>query len=105
MTRILRAGAIPGEPAPPRMYRHRGCTDSLARCRRKGLVMDIHRPHVIVGKLLWACGFNVTDDHVVLFRPEDLVLAPDAKDHDVFGNKRPLDRGELDARLAGLGTA
>jgi hypothetical protein len=61
--------------------------------------------HVIVGKLLWACGFNVTEDHVVLFRPEDLVLAPDAKDRDVFGNKRPLGRGELDAKLAQLGIA
>jgi hypothetical protein len=61
--------------------------------------------HVIVGKLLWACGFNVTEDHVVLFRPEELVLAPDAKDRDVFGNKRPLGRGELDANLARLGTA
>src|SRR5262245_49949930 len=39
--------------------------------------------HVIVGKLLWACGFNVTDDYVVYFRPEDLVLAPDTVAKDV----------------------
>jgi hypothetical protein len=61
--------------------------------------------HVIIGKLLWACGFNVTEDHVVLFRPEELVLALDANDHDVFSNKRPLRRGELDAKLAAFGTA
>jgi hypothetical protein len=72
---------------------------------RPGNVEQETAAHVIVGKLLWACGFNVTEDHVVLFRPEELVLAPDAKDHDSFGNKRPLGRGELDARLAGLGTA
>lgn len=56
--------------------------------------------HVIVGKLLWACGFNVTDDYVVVFRPEDLVLAPDAKASDVFGDKHAFLRPELDALLA-----
>ncbi len=61
--------------------------------------------HVIVGKLLWACGFHVTDDYVVLFGPTDLVLAPDAVGKDVFGNKHPLGRAELDALLRTTGTA
>ena len=55
--------------------------------------------HVIAGKLLWACGFHVTDDYVVYFRPEDLVLAPGATAKDIFGDKHPLDRAELDATL------
>jgi hypothetical protein len=55
--------------------------------------------HVIVGKLLWACGFNVTDDYVVYFRPEDLVLAPDTVAKDVFGRKHPMRRSELDEIL------
>jgi hypothetical protein len=55
--------------------------------------------HVIAGRLLWACGFHVTDDYVVLFGPGDLVLAPDAKASDIFGDKHPLGRAELDALL------
>ncbi|HEX7843533.1 MAG TPA: hypothetical protein VF469_38935 [Kofleriaceae bacterium] len=61
--------------------------------------------HVIVGKLLWACGFHVTDDYVVRFGPADLVVAPDAKASDIFGDKHPLDRAELDALLRKVGTA
>jgi hypothetical protein len=57
--------------------------------------------HVIVGKLLWACGYNVTDDYVVTFTPDDLVLARDAVDEDVFGGEYPLDRAKLDEMLRG----
>jgi len=56
--------------------------------------------HVIVGKLLWACGYHVTEDFVVTLRREDLVLPPDAVVKDTHGNTRKLDRAELDARLA-----
>ncbi len=55
--------------------------------------------HVIVGKLLWACGYHVTDDYVVTFAPGDLVPARDAVTEDVFGNTRPLGRAELDEML------
>ncbi|HEX7842735.1 MAG TPA: hypothetical protein VF469_34920 [Kofleriaceae bacterium] len=55
--------------------------------------------HVIVGKLLWACGYHVTDDYVVTFTPGDLVLAHGAVDVDVFGNERPLGRAEFDDML------
>jgi hypothetical protein len=58
--------------------------------------------HVIVGKLLWACGFNVTEDFLVMFRTTDLVLAPDAVTKDLQGNKRPLDRAKLERDLAQL---
>ena len=46
--------------------------------------------HVIVDKLLWACGYNTTEDYVVTLRRSDLVLAPDAK----------VTREEIDADFA-----
>ncbi len=54
---------------------------------------------VIVGRLLWAAGYNVPEDHVVYFRASDLVLPPDAKVKDFFGNSRPLRRAEFDKLL------
>jgi hypothetical protein len=54
----------------------------------------------IVGRLLWAAGFNIAEDHVVYFRRSDLVLAPNAEIKDWFGNKRRLTRAELDKLLA-----
>jgi hypothetical protein len=56
--------------------------------------------HVIVGKLLWAFGFNVTEDFVVSLTRDDLVIAPDAVMTDQFGDKHPLDRAELERGLA-----
>ena len=67
----------------------------------KGLPEVETAAHVIVGKLLWACGYNVPQDLIVYFRPADLVLAPDAVIVDPLGDK-PLDREELDRRLADL---
>lgn len=55
---------------------------------------------VIIGRLLWALGYNVTDDYVVRIRKDDLVLAPDAKVKDPSGASFPLDERELAARLA-----
>lgn len=60
--------------------------------------------NIIVGKLLWACGFNVPEDFVVDLRREDLVLAPDAVMTDPLGNKQRLDRAELDRKLARIET-
>ena len=54
----------------------------------------------IVGRILWAAGYNVPEDHVVYFRAGDLRLAPDAKVKDVFGNARPLRQRELEEMLA-----
>lgn len=56
--------------------------------------------HVIVGKILWACGYNVTEDFIVHLRPEDLVIGRNSRISDVFGDKHPLERAELDRRLA-----
>jgi hypothetical protein len=55
---------------------------------------------VITGRLLWGLGYNVPEDHIVYFRPSDLVLAPDAKVKDEFGGARPLRRAELERMLA-----
>jgi hypothetical protein len=54
---------------------------------------------VIVGKLLWAFGYNVPQDFLVDLRREDLVLAPDAVMTDSLGNKQHLDRAEVDRKL------
>jgi hypothetical protein len=57
--------------------------------------------HVIVQKLLWACGYHVTEDFIVTFRDEDLELAKDAYAKDTaVGDKHPLDHGGLVRRLA-----
>jgi hypothetical protein len=55
---------------------------------------------VIVGRLLWALGYNVTDDYVVRLRRDDLVIAPGTKLKDASGRFVPLDKKQLDARLA-----
>lgn len=57
---------------------------------------------VIMGKLIWAFGFNVTEDYVLYIDKRDLVLAKDAAIKDTFGNKRPLDESELATRLAAI---
>lgn len=59
---------------------------------------------VIVGKLFWAFGLNVTEDYVVHVNKRDLVLAPDAVIKDQLGGERPLTQRELEARLATIDT-
>jgi hypothetical protein len=55
---------------------------------------------VIVSHILWAAGYNVAEDHIVYFRPSDLVVAPDAKLKDWSGTLGKLDREELERQLA-----
>ena len=55
---------------------------------------------VIIGRLMWAFGFNVTDDYVVYLGKNDLVLAPDAVRISDDGKKRPLSQADLEAGLA-----
>jgi len=56
---------------------------------------------LITAKLLWACGYNVTDDYLVHFRREDLILAPDAVLKEPYGRGHGrLDRAELERKLA-----
>jgi hypothetical protein len=55
--------------------------------------------NVITNRLLWAFGYNVPEDHVVYFRPEDLVIAKDAEIKDWSGTVGPLDQAALEERL------
>ncbi len=52
--------------------------------------------------LYWACGYNVPDNTVEFFRPEDLRIAPDATVVDERGTKRPMSQAFLDGLLAKL---
>jgi hypothetical protein len=56
--------------------------------------------HVLVGKLLWACGFNVPEDHVVYFTTKDLVISNNSVAKDLEGHKRQFARSDLDRMLA-----
>ncbi|HEX3764204.1 MAG TPA: hypothetical protein VHW23_36170 [Kofleriaceae bacterium] len=55
--------------------------------------------HVIVDKILWACGYNTTEDFIVHLRRDDLVVGRDAHVTDVFGDKHPIDAALVDQRL------
>ncbi|MBT8493527.1 MAG: hypothetical protein KJO07_10755, partial [Deltaproteobacteria bacterium] len=54
---------------------------------------------VILARLLYAVGYNVPEDYIVYFNKKDLILAPDAKVKDPFGNKSPLTQKVLDSQL------
>jgi hypothetical protein len=57
--------------------------------------------HVVVNRLLWACGYNVAEDRIVYLRPEDLVLAPDATVKNVAADdQQRLDRPQFERYLA-----
>jgi hypothetical protein len=58
--------------------------------------------HIITGRLLWAAGYNVTDDYIAYIRREDLAIAPDAVKEDVLGHKQRLDRAAVDRMLASI---
>jgi len=72
----------------------------LLKFDKKGFPETDTAADVIVDRLLYACGYNVPEDHVVYFHRNDLVLAPDAKVKDPFGNKSPLTEAFLDEQLA-----
>jgi len=55
---------------------------------------------VIVQRIFYAAGFNVPEDSIVFFPRDQLVLAPDAKVSDTFGNKRPMTQADLDDAFA-----
>jgi hypothetical protein len=57
---------------------------------------------VIVDRILWAFGFNVPEDQIVMFAPGDLVLPADAKVAGRYGGHRPFPRAELDKELASV---
>ena len=56
--------------------------------------------HIISGRLLWAFGYNVTDDYVAYIKRDDLKLADDAVIKTLGGHKRPLTNDALERALA-----
>ena len=54
---------------------------------------------VIVDRILWAFGFNVPEDQIVAFQPNELILPADAK---IAGSKKTFTRAELDRDLAAV---
>ena len=60
---------------------------------------------IIMGRLLWAIGYNVTDDYIAKVKKEDLILDPKAEVKDPAGDSFPLDQTEFDTRLANVDVA
>jgi hypothetical protein len=54
---------------------------------------------IITGKLLWALGYNTTEDYVVYLRRDDLKLAPDAEVKNWSGTVGKLTDEEVDRQL------
>jgi hypothetical protein len=46
--------------------------------------------HMIVQRILWACGYNVPEDQIVFFKRNQLLRSEDAVVKDAFGNKQPM---------------
>ena len=116
LDKLRRGAAVVGSPEPHRPWTIHSTkvggvsigfiiTDArgerwLLKFDRAGFPEAETATEVIVSKLLWACGYNVPEDHVVYFRPGDLVLAPDAVVKDWGGERGRLDRAELERALA-----
>ena len=58
------------------------------------------RAAVIGSRLLWAAGYNVTDESISSFRIEDLDLASDATYTDSHGKKQPFTKAYLEHVLS-----
>jgi len=58
--------------------------------------------HLVVQRILWAAGYNVPDDRLVHFSPNELRVGPKSEVADEFGNKRPMSQHDLDVRLAAV---
>ncbi len=72
----------------------------LLKLERKGYPEIETGAHAVVHKLLWAIGYNVPEDYVVYASRDELLIAKDATITDAFGSKHPLDRAEVDRKLA-----
>jgi hypothetical protein len=56
--------------------------------------------HIIVHRILWACGFNVPEDYVGYIARDDLQLTAKSTKRDELGNKVPLTNDDLEKALA-----
>ncbi|MGH9719363.1 MAG: hypothetical protein ACRD8O_04070 [Bryobacteraceae bacterium] len=57
---------------------------------------------VIGSKIFYALGYNVPDNMVVRFKPEQLTIDPKAKFKGAGGQKRPLRQSDVEGLLSGL---
>lgn len=55
--------------------------------------------HMITGRILWACGYNVPEDFISYITTKDLVLSPAATRKDDIDRKHPLRPDELATAL------
>jgi hypothetical protein len=55
--------------------------------------------HVIVQRIMWACGYNVPEDYLGYLRRDDLQLSPTASVKDELGNKARLLKDRVDKSL------
>lgn len=55
--------------------------------------------NTIVNRIFWTLGYNVANDTVFTFQPEDLGIAQGAAIKDEVGNKRPITQRDLDRVL------
>jgi hypothetical protein len=72
----------------------------LLKFDRRGLPEAETGTQLIIGRLLWALGYNVTDDYICYIKKSDLKLAPDAKIKAPSGKPIPLDQVEFDKRMS-----
>ncbi len=54
---------------------------------------------VISTRLFWALGYNVPENYLASFRPEDLTIAPDTQLTDDFGRRRDMNEDDVAALL------
>jgi hypothetical protein len=56
--------------------------------------------HIIGHRIMYACGYNLAQDHVAYVKRSDITIAPDAKKKSLLGKKTPLTVEDLDRVLA-----
>jgi len=72
----------------------------LLKFDRRGFPEMETAAQVIVAKILWAAGYNVSEDYIVHLAPADLRLAANAVIASDSGRKRPLRQDEVDFLLS-----
>ncbi|NVB77962.1 MAG: hypothetical protein HOV81_06160 [Kofleriaceae bacterium] len=66
---------------------------------RRGFPETETANQMITGRLLWAAGYNTTDDYLAHVRAEDIVVAPDATRYELGGRTHRYTTAELAAAL------
>lgn len=67
----------------------------IVKLDRKGNREMESAAQIIAGRLLWACGYNVTDDYIARVRVGDLEVGPDTYTVNHLGHKHPFREDDL----------